>query len=363
MRILQVIQSLKLGGAERVCLDLSTELVKMGHVVRIILLQDLQISQKSEPTIDLDIRPLVRNEQPIWVKAIPKLAMAFRHHLAEQWDVVHCHMDGALTIAAAGGATNIVYTVHNSKHGHWEGVGLHRLRSFFEWSITQRKNVIVTACGPGAREWSYDHLAAGTQPRCISNGIYMAKFPFMEKPWQPERPIKILMVGKFTQSKDHVTALKALNSLVEMGINVELNLVGSGSEEATLRTVANELGVGGKVRFHGISTNTLPYYQQADVFWLTSRHEGLPIVLLEAAAVGLPIVATNVPGIKELFADLSVLSISEGDYLRLAEVTNMALSMPDTIERMRYNNRLQIERLFSSTRMAESYVSIYSTML
>jgi glycosyltransferase involved in cell wall biosynthesis len=83
---------------------------------------------------------------------------------------------------------------------------------------------------------------------------------------------------------------------------VELELVGSGPDEASLRALAGELGIAAQVHFAGWVAREaiVSHYQQADVFVLPSLDEGMPNVVLEAIACARPIVATDLPGNREL---------------------------------------------------------------
>ena len=98
---------------------------------------------------------------------------------------------------------------------------------------------------------------------------------------------------------------------------------------AELRALATELGLNERVRFLGFVPDTLRWMQAADGYVLTSRWEGLPMSVLEAAACGLPIVATDVPGTRGLFEEgLDGLRVKSGDAESLAESMRSVEAMP-----------------------------------
>ena len=119
------------------------------------------------------------------------------------------------------------------------------------------------------------------------------------------QPLRLLSVGRLTQVKGQAVVLDALARLRERGIDVRLDVVGDGPKRAGLERIARELGVAEHVDFAGaIGQDRIRwYYDRADVFVLSSFAEGIPVVLMEAMASGLPVVAPGVMGIRELLHD------------------------------------------------------------
>ncbi len=363
MRILQVIQTLKRGGAERICADLSAELVARGHYVKIILLQDYQEIAQSEYEYLLSVQPLVQGERPVWIKSLPSLVPAFRKVYSEGWDIVHCHMDGALIVAGLAGAKHICYTVHNSLHGHWEGRGMHRIRSGLEWWITRRSGVVIAGCSPAATEWAERHLGGRHKTiRCVSNGINLRRFTYRSERWLPNSPARILMIGKLTPQKNHEMALAGVSELVQQDVNVELQIAGEGALREYLENRAREIGISKQVHFLGNCHDVATLYQDSDLFWLTSLHEGLPIVLLEAMASGLPAIVTNVPGIKEVAEPVGIPMVPVRQIDRLAAVTRAVLNLEFDIESVRQSCRTQVEGAYSTSAMTDNYMTLFADL-
>lgn len=129
----------------------------------------------------------------------------------------------------------------------------------------------------------------------IPNGVDVSYFHSEERVLH-SKP-RLLFVGRLSVQKNLMLLLRAL---VGVSDAFETSLVGDGGLEQELRRAAHNLGV--DVRFHGRADGQelLDFYRQADVFVLPSEREGMPLVLLEALAMGLPIVATDVPGSRDL---------------------------------------------------------------
>jgi glycosyltransferase involved in cell wall biosynthesis len=128
--------------------------------------------------------------------------------------------------------------------------------------------------------------------RIVPNGVDEAFFWDHER--VPAETPRLLFVGRLSVQKNLQLLLRALEGISE---RFETTLVGAGELEDQLKELARDLKLQ-NVRFHGRADGTelLDLYRNADVFVLPSEREGMPLVLLEAMAAGLPIVATDVPG-------------------------------------------------------------------
>ena len=162
--------------------------------------------------------------------------------------------------------------------------------------------------------------------------------------------LEILTVARLAKIKGQAVALQAVARLLGDGIEARLTIVGDGPTRADLERLASELGIEQHVRFEGAQgqDQIAEYYRAADVFLLTSFGEGVPVVLMEAMATGLPVVAPGIMGIGELvchgrngllvrpgrddlFADaLESLALDEHERLRLgSEGRKMVLDQFD----------------------------------
>lgn len=138
----------------------------------------------------------------------------------------------------------------------------------------------------------------------IPNGTLVPAAADLHRATNPER-FRFLFVGRLVPQKGIDVLLHALSGLPEAepgGRQIVLDLVGDGTQRESLRSLALQLGVASRVCFHGaIPNGGVPeYLLAADVFVLPSRFEGMPGVLLEACAHGLPVIATRVSGSEEI---------------------------------------------------------------
>jgi len=117
----------------------------------------------------------------------------------------------------------------------------------------------------------------------------------LDHPWfQPGQPPIILGVGRLTAAKDFETLIKAF-ALVRNKTETRLMILGEGPERAKLEQFVKQLGLENDVSMPGFVDNPYKYMKRSSVFVLSSRWEGLPTVLVEALALGLPVVSTDCP--------------------------------------------------------------------
>jgi glycosyltransferase involved in cell wall biosynthesis len=116
----------------------------------------------------------------------------------------------------------------------------------------------------------------------------------------------LLVMGRLSSEKGVDVLLNAYGRLVGSGLQLHLDVVGDGPDRASLEALAVQLHIAGQVTFHGHQADPKPFYRGADVLIIPSRSEGLPNVLLEAIAHGLPVVSTRVGAVPEVLTDSNV---------------------------------------------------------
>ena len=140
-------------------------------------------------------------------------------------------------------------------------------------------------------------------------------------------PVRLLAVGRLDWQKDYPTLLRAVSMMNNLGVAVTLDVLGAGSksETAALHRLCSDLGAASFVRFHGYVSDVHQWYRQSDIFVHAARDEACALVLLEALAAGIPIVATDVGGAREVLGHLWGL-VPPQDPWALAEALRSAAS-------------------------------------
>ena len=151
----------------------------------------------------------------------------------------------------------------------------------------------------------------------------------------PSDALVIGTVANFRPQKDYPNLLRAAARLRETHPDVRVVAIGQGPQESEIRALAVELGVDDVVTFTGFRDDAVRVLGACDVFTLASQWEGLPVAVMEACALGLPIVATAVGGLVEEFTDgVDALLVPPGDATALAAGWTRVLDDGDLRKRL-----------------------------
>jgi glycosyltransferase involved in cell wall biosynthesis len=163
--------------------------------------------------------------------------------------------------------------------------------------------------------------AAGIAAEPVTLGVALDRWP----PRPPRRrhrssPIRLLHVASLNAVKDQATLLGAMTRLRYLGVPFELDIIGCDTLGGAIQRRSAAQGLAAQVRFHeALPHHRLrPWFEHADLLVMSSRHEGAPIVALEAAVAGVPTVGTAVGHIAD-FAPDAALAVPVGDDVALAD--------------------------------------------
>ena len=237
-------------------------------------------------------------------------AMTLRRAMARRGIThVHAHLNGsapavAMVIAHYGRAAGQPWTWSMTVHGPAEFYDVERER------LTEKASAatFVVAISDFARSQLLAHVDAEHHSKIhvVHCGIDLAVFdggPGADSATEPEdRPLEILCVARLTRIKGHAVLLDAMAEAAARGVPIRATFVGDGPTRPALEARAAELGLEDAVRFTGAlgHDKIRDRMAEADVFCLVSFAEGVPVVLMEAMAMRLPVVASRVMGVGEL---------------------------------------------------------------
>jgi glycosyltransferase involved in cell wall biosynthesis len=349
VRILQAIQELKPGGAERVVVSVARAARGAGHDVRVAAAPGPLAAEVGGP-----LYPLPLLGRRLW--RIPIAAAAVDRAL-RAWDpaVVHCHNPG---IAAAASIATIrgrrvpsLVTVHGVPEADYDRAA----------RVLELAGLEVVSCGPG--------VTAALEQRgirvaeTIVNGVSPAPAPAdrealsRELGIDPARPL-IVTAGRLVEQKGHELAIRALARIP----GAFLLVAGEGPLRGRLSAVAGEAGVLDRVALPGARSDARQLLGAADVVVLPSRWEGLPLVALEALSAGTPVVATAVRGIRELLTDgADALLVPEDDSEALAAAVTRILADQPLAASLADAGR-KLARQYSEEAMTTRYLQLYERL-
>jgi glycosyltransferase involved in cell wall biosynthesis len=288
-RVVLLTTNLARGGAETQVAQMATRLHARGWDVHVISLLP--------PTAFQD--DLAAAGVPVHA---PGLAGIPRCLLELRPAILHSHMFHANLMGRAvqliAPVPVAVSTLHSSRESSRRSQSS-RLRDLAYRLTDPWVNITVAVSEAAARRHCADKAVPATKLRVIPNGVDTDRFspPATPAATGGGRPFTWLAAGRLMWKKDYSTLLCAFGQLS----GCELLIAGAGPDEARLRAMAPP-----KVFFLGQRDDLPNLLRRCDAFVLSSRVEGLPVALLEAAASGLPCVATDVGGVRDVGAPFLV---------------------------------------------------------
>ena len=318
-----IIHKLEMGGAERMMVNILNHFAKEGKEVHLIVFHNVG-SLKEQ----LDNKITVHDLKVTSVKS--GLFKSFKELYWLKPDIVFSGI-GHLNIALApfipllkrvlpksrwvSRETNIA-SIKNKKS---------KYPKLFDWlyrKLYKNYDVIIAQSEDMRDDLECHYPAAAKKAVIINNPIDIERVTLLSNEYEVPK-INLINVSVLRQAKRHYLMLEVLSKLPS---NYYLTLVGSGDEEKKLKHLSKELGLSERVSFEGHQTNPYPYMKKADLFLLTSEHEGFPNVLLEANALGLPVIAFACPGgITEIIQEgRNGFSVSNGDVDKMVETVKKA---------------------------------------
>jgi glycosyltransferase involved in cell wall biosynthesis len=357
MKIVQVVPSFTLGGAEVFALQLAEAQRAAGHDVLVIVLRD-EGPLRNRLTEDSLARVRVVEKRGRYdLTVLPRLVSVLR---AWSPDVVHTHLFTGLawgTVAArAAGVPTVVYTEHacHPDDVRW----LKHVRRLLSYSLTA-----VVGCSEAATEAVRSRREApGCPTRTIANGVSLKGRPRARL--SGEGPLHVGTVGRLTPIKGQRDLIEAVALLAERGVDVRCTIVGGGELASDLAAQAAGRGVADRVALPGPSDHVADWMASFDLFCLPSLSEALPITLLEACAAGLPLLVTTGGGGPTLLAaGAGGEAVPPGDPAALADaIARHAARSPDA-RRALGEASLAAVAPFDIGASASAYLALYAGRL
>jgi glycosyltransferase involved in cell wall biosynthesis len=174
----------------------------------------------------------------------------------------------------------------------------------------------------------------------------------------------VVHVANFNPQKRHEDLLRAVQMVVRQEPKVTFLLVGHGRLQPAVKAQAQELNITENVIFTGFRTDAPRLMAAGDLSVLSSQFEGLPISLLEAMALGRPVVATNVGGVSEVVTDgVEGFLVDPLDPAQLADKILALLRDPELRQRLSENARRRVREKFSIQSMVTRTEALYRQVL
>jgi glycosyltransferase involved in cell wall biosynthesis len=347
-------------GAETQVKDLACEHARRGARVMVVSLRDPEAFVPELTDAGVQVVSLGMAKGVADPRGMVRLARAVRSFRP---DVVHSHMVHANLLSRATRLMChmpvLVCTAHNvDEGGRWR----ERL-----YRLTDRLADVTTNVSKAGVE---RYIRVGAVParriRCIPNGIDVARFersPTVRSAVRSALHVSdafvFLAVGRLERAKGFDVLVRAMPSVMLARDDAVFLIVGDGSQLHTLEKAARSCT---NVRFLGARDDVPDLMAAADALVVPSRWEGLPMVLLEAASAGLPVVATDVGGNAEVVADREtgfLVPPDDPEALGVAMV-RMANLAPDVKHEMATRGRRLVQERYALGAVVDTWLDLYS---
>lgn len=269
---------------------------------------------------------------------------------AQDADLVLTYNWGAIETVAAARQLGLPLVHHEDGFGPEEASKRLLRRSCMRRWLLRSVPVIVPSVvlqEIAQREWRLRQVLH------LVNGVDLQRFAVREH--EPDK-IVIGTVGGLRPEKDHHNLLRAVAT---MSADVSVCLVGSGALEASLRSLAEELGIASRVHFAGQTSDPSQSYRGFTLFVLSSRTEQMPIAMLEAMATGLPVVATDVGDVRRILPADQGCVVPREDPRALAAAMTRLLADAEQRQALGAANRQIVATRYESRSCLERFGEVY----
>lgn len=372
MHVVHGVLSLEPGGIERLVVDLVREGRDRGQQVSVVCLERrgklAAVAEELGAEVHCLEKPYGRSPQTV-VKASELLA-------GLKPDLIHTHQIGALWHlgrAARQLDIPVLHTEH-SDHVTQSRGWFQKLKMRFRW---RRAAPLAGRFCCVSEDVARSVRRFGTVPRSkvdvVLNGIDLSVFDGPSAGPEvrlamgiPPGALVIGTVGRLAEVKRHDLLIEAFAALCHQPryANVWLLIVGDGPERPRLESLAHQLGAAEQTVFAGYQQRPEMFLRAMDVFALTSRHEGLPLALLEAWGAGLAVVSSAVGAIPQtVIHGVSGMLFPSGNVQSLTETLEMLLDAPWIVSQLGRRGQERVRQRYSLARMADEYEARYRTLL
>ena len=359
MRILHVITTLQIGGAERLMVDLLPLLQEMGNEVDLLLFNGFESCFKNELSHkNIRIFSSKKDNKKSKFKVYNPLNIFKLRKYLKRYDIIHTHNTACQVYAPIAKLLSrskpiLVTTEHNS-------TGRRRSLKWFRpidrWVYGQYDAIVCIA--DQTRINFEKHIGRKEGVYTIYNGIDTSRFDCPIKDVMGQKDFVITMVAGFRPQKDQDTLLRAVKCLPD---NYRLQFVGEGDREDELKQMCNQMRLGERVTFLGVRMDVPEIMRDSDILVLSSHWEGLSLASIEGMASGRPFIASDVDGLREMVDGAGVL-FPEGDEEALANSIQQLCENPALYREVATACQKRAKEYDISV-MAEGYHNLYKSLL
>ena len=369
MRILQLVTIRQRRGAEVFATQLSDALTNRGHEVLVLGL--LPAPERALTPESADFRDLqCTSNGRLSVRRLAEASAAVRRFGP---DIVQANGSQTLkygSLVKRTIASDIPLVYRNiSMASDWVRKGVHR--AWGRW-LVRTFDHISSVSEQSSQDFAEVYRVPAHRLSVIRRGILIpecvrgseARAELISRTGTPSTAQLLAHVGSFTEEKNHEWLVDVFSRLAEKNLDAHLVFIGEGALRSKVESQIGALDLQNRVHVLGMQPNAAQLVAGADLFVLPSRIEGIPGAVLEAAAQGVPAVATNVGGMREAIVNGTTgLLVSPGDTEAFEDAILGLLADHTYRQRLGEAARSFVQKNFSMDTAADKFESLYERLV
>ena len=363
MRILQICNSLGMGGAEKLLLDTVPLYRKAGIEMDVLVVVDNNYPFAQELEKQKCCKFYILNKNVSDKKVYDPFIIFKLRKILKNYDIAHLHMFptqyyAVLANILNGNKTKLIHTEHNTSNTRISTKYLKPVEKYF-YSKYQK----VICITDDVKNIYKKYLRLGDKLITINNGVDIDKIQKTKTYNRTDfgyssNDILLIMVARFAEQKDQDTLIKSLKYLPDY---YKLILVGDGWRKSVLKNLVQELNLSRRINFLGIRSDVYSIYKMSDLAILSSHWEGFGIAAVEAMACGTPIIASNVDGLSTVVEGAGLLFVP-GDAENLSEKIRSLEKKPDCYARV-VKTGIERSKEYDINLMVEKHIHLYENVM
>lgn len=354
MKIVQIIPTLNLAGAERMCETLSIELKRKGNDVIVVSLFSVETPlTRNLKSSGIDVI-FLNKKSGFDFSIIIKLIKLFNKYKP---DVVHTHINSLQYTCIAASVCKVkakVHTMHNLAEKEATPIKQH----FYNFAFHCLNVYPISLSDEIQESVIRRYRLEKKHTPIIYNGIDLNKC-IMKTSYESQMPFTIINIGRLTKQKNQLLILDVVEKLLDSCDDIVVKIYGSGELQEMLEQEIVKRKLEKRVILCGLTNDVYTALNHSDIFLFTSKYEGMPMTLIEAMTTGLPIVSTNVGGVPSMIDDGIDGLLTGFDSENIADRINELYLDENLRRQIGENAHAKAMRKFSSVGMCDRYLDVY----
>ena len=315
MRIIHIIPSLAIGGAEKMCIDICNTLFNQGHDVLLVRLSTIQ--EFNEKSFRFSTRVIQEHSTLRFLRGMINVSNEWKNLLEEfDPDIIHSHLFEAEIFSKSVLLQKTAYFTHchDNMRQFKRRVNIFRLLNKEEFARLYERYFLLNTyrlLGQNHFICISDNNATYFQKNLskhlsivkLPNAINVQDFKKKRTKLDPNETLRLVSVGSLTPLKNHSYLVKVLCELIKNRLRAKLDLVGSGPQSGDLQKMVHNFSLHETISIHGKQTEVSSFYQKNTLYIHSAKSEGFGLTQIEAMAAGLPVIALDAGGNRDIVKD------------------------------------------------------------